>query len=255
MRCNKLAIAIGAVASMCPTALSAEPLRTSLGQEVIEDFVARLEQFSEFRKDKYSNHLAKLPRPNDIIAATVVRGVKKGTATRSEATKEFKKECLSKQGKIASTGSHSHNETVKSMFGERSFANFDESNGFISRLELTICLISDEVPAGMLVASQYLWSVHTTLVVYRPSAVVSEAEGLQIWQRRKDEEAIRMTDIQARYAAWLKWQKNVGEGEMTGCGRILVSKPDIVQIADRRTGDARWIERRDLRQPSEGCPW
>jgi hypothetical protein len=86
------------------------------------------------------------------------------------------------------------------------------------------------------------WSSVTLL---DPAIVISD----------KVADAERNAAYDKSWREYLEWRQNVGEGAMTGCGRILTAKADIVEIADRRTGQARWVERRDLRQPHEGCPY
>ncbi len=170
-----------------------------------------------------------------------------GTFERREKIRKslfgsFTQICNASGGVIRHPGNGGHIDTQTKLTGTE--LNVQLENRFQTGAGMIICDIDGEAVGAMIAVNQVSppWSSVTFL---DPAVVISD----------KVADAERNAAYDKRWREYLEWRQNVGEGAMTGCGRILIAKADIVEIADRRTGQARWVERRDLRQPHEGCPY
>lgn len=207
------------------------------------ELASQLAQYQEIPNDARPTYIHRVVgRAGNHAIAT---GYIEGDYNRREQIQEqlftrFRQTCSSLGGEIRHQGRPGQIRTRKNLTQEGIF--FHLGNRHRDSAGMLICDVDRQAIGAMIAIHQVSphWSSITLLdpAIVVPDAVV-EAE-----QRAASE--ARQTEHQA-------WQQFVGEGDMTGCGRILTAKPQIVEIADRRTGQARWVERSELSQPYEGC--
>lgn len=160
---------------------------------------------------------------------------------RLRVFREFEAICEASGGTIRHPGEAGYIATKRLLTGRR--LNIVLQDRQRNGAGMLIC-DRDERTLGAMIAAHEVRG-RSSITLLDPAIVIPD----------KVAEAERRAVFEERSRLRREWQQSVSEGEMTGCGRILTAKPNIVEIADRRTGQARWVERSQLNQPHEGCSW
>lgn len=207
--------------------------------ELASGLVGYREIPSDAQRD-YVQSVAERVGSHAIATAFTVGSFDRRERIQHQVFENFQKVCGSLGGQIRHQGQPGQIRTRATLTSERVFFHLgDRQNDSAGML---ICDADRQAISAVIAVHQVnpQWSSITLL---DPAVVVSDAV-VEAEQRAASEQ---------RWRAHQAWQRSVGEGDMTGCGRVLTARPQIVEIADRRTGQARWVERSELNQPSEGC--
>ena len=207
------------------------------------EFASDLVQYQEIPADAQRDYVQRvIERAGSHAAATalVVGDFDRRERIQRQVFADFEKVCGSLGGEIRQQGEPGQIRTRTNLTGERVF--FHLGDRLHDNAGMLIC-DENRQAIGAVIAIHQVSPEWSSITLLDPAIVVPDALV----------EAEQLAASQQRWREHRDWQQSVGEGDMTGCGRILTARPHIVEIADRRTGQARWVERSELNQPSESC--
>ena len=210
----------------------------------IDDMVAEMPQLSEIGEADLEGSLMVRPMqalPQHVIATSILAG---GLDQRHEALRTaysaFRNECVAKRGEILHQGSEGVLALGRAIFGEAMPRRLEERYG--DRAGILICERQDG-PLGAIVAIHETRPWGSSITLLDPAAVTAN--------RVADNQRSEM--LRAERERFFEWQRTVGEGEITSCGRILEARANVVMVAHHRTGQETWIERSLLGQTRGNC--
>lgn len=207
--------------------------------ELASELAGHQEIPSDAQRD-YVQSVAESIGSHAIATAFVVGDFDRRERIQRQVFEKFQKVCGSLGGQIRDAGQPGQIRTRATLTSERVFFHLGDRQN--DNAGMLIC-DADRQAISALIAVHQVNPQWSSITLLDPAIVVSEAM-VEAEQRAASEQRWREHEA---------WQRSVGEGEMTGCGRILTARPQIVEIADRITGQTRWVERSELNQPSEGC--
>ena len=210
----------------------------------IDDMAAEIMQHRDIGEAHLEGSLMARPMqafPQHVIATSILTG---GIDRRQEAHRTaynaFRSECTAKGGEILHQGSEGVQALGRAIFGEVMPRRLEERYG--DRAGILLCERQD-VPLGAIVAVHETRPWGSSITLLDPAAVtanrIAESQHAEV--------------LRAERERFHEWQRTVGEGEMTSCGRILEAQEYVVMVAHHRTGQETWIERSLLGQVRGNC--
>ena len=220
---------------------SAQSDNTPPGWSRVAAELTALQELPDDTQRSFVHRVVERAGESAVATGFVVGDFDRREEVRQRIFRQFEAICDASGGESRHPGEAGYIATKRLLTGRRLNIVLEDRQG--NGAGMLIC-DKDEKTLGAMIAAHEVRG-RSSITLLDPAIVISdrvaEAERNAVFEKRRREHR--------------DWQQSVGEGEMTGCGRILTAKPKIVQLADRRTGQARWVERRDLRRSNEGFSW
>lgn len=244
-------IALGVIASTATSAMGQNDNKMPVG--VVSDFIADMEQSREGRGLPSAATAAWPNLRGKILALSSVNGERDGDEQIEQWLDAFRAECARKGGQTIAPSSAAYTETVRAIFNVYVILEHGDNQG--NRRAMELCSDAGGGPMGGVLWARSASPTRTVIIAFGPDAIIGEADAIALREAERLQLVRRIAETQAELDAYRFWQQSASAGEMTGCGRILTARAQVIEIADRRTGQARWVERTELRKPHEGCRW
>lgn len=228
----------------------------------IQDFMAAIPQLDEVPYELDRRVLTNPPprhreqmtyhyRREDVVAHSFIRDRNardgRGQALGEAALIGFTEECAAKGGYIEPANQRPFEATLQYLF-----ANSADSL-WIKRLspidpffDLVICSASPDRSLGALTVTRDRLTRQTAIVLFAPSAVVTQGDLDRAFAAREVEWQRRRAQEQRETDRLPQWRETLASGSETACGPVLGAKGDMAEVVDPRTRQPRWYRRGEL---------
>lgn len=244
---------IAAVAQSAPQAAHAEQ---------IQDFISAVPQLDEVPYEKETNrfgvsrpihreHMTYHYRRADVVAHSFIRDRdrkdRRGETLGVAALSEFARICTAKGGYLEPENRRPFDATLRHLFNDTYHLLWHQGrNPADPVFDLAICSVSSGRALGALTVTRDRLTNQTAIILFAPSAVVTQAD-LDRQRAAREEEARREIAERKREDDRLpSWRENLTSGSETACGPVLNTNVDMVEIVDPRTRQPRWYRRSEL---------
>ncbi|RJY06938.1 hypothetical protein [Aurantiacibacter aquimixticola] len=228
----------------------------------VQDFMAAIPQLDEVQYEQNTNrfgvsepvhreHMTYHHHRENVVAHRFIRDRNaregRGQALGETALTGFTEECVAKGGYLEPMNQRPFEATLQHLFDDAYQSLwYKRLNPTDPIFDLVICSASPDRSLGVLTVTHDHLTDQTAIVLFAPSAVVTQgdldrdvAAREAEWQRRRAQEE--------REAARLpEWRNNLASGSETACGPVLRTNGDLVEVVDPQTRQPRWYRRGEL---------
>jgi len=245
-----------------PTSALAQSESSAPAGTQIQDFMAAIPRLDEAPYELDRRVLTNPPplhreqmtyhsRREDVVAHSFIRDRNardgRGQALGQAALTGFADECADKGGYLEPTNRDPFEATLHHMFDDAYYSLwYKKLNPADPIFDLAICSASPDRSLGALTVTRDRLTRQTAIVLFAPSAVVTQGDLDRAvvareaeWQRRKAQEQ-RETDRLPQ------WRENLASGSETACGPVLGTNGDMIEVVDPSTRQPRWYRRGEL---------
>lgn len=236
--------------------------QSELPASQIRDFMAVIPQLDEVPYELDRRVLRNPPprhreqmtyhyRREDVVAHSFIRDRNvrngRGEAFGEAALSGFTEECAAKGGYLEPANQRPFEATLQHLFEDSADSLWIERLSPIDPIfDLVICSASPDRSLGALTVTRDRLTRQTAIVLFAPSAVVTQGDLDRAvvardaeWQRRRAQE-------QREAARLPQWRETLTSGSETACGPVLGTNGDMVEVVDPRTRQPRWYRRGEL---------
>lgn len=228
----------------------------------IQDFMAAIPQLDEAPYELDRRVLTNPPplhreqmtyhyRREDVVAHSFIRDRNardgRGRALGEAALTGFAEECAVKGGYIEPTNQRPFEATLQHLFEDSADSLWLKRLSPIDPIfDLVICSASPERSLGALTVTRDRLTRQTAIVLFAPSAVVTQGDLDRAVVAREAEWQRRRAQEQREADRLPQWRETLASGSETACGPVLGANGDMVEVVDPATRQPRWYRRGEL---------